>query len=170
MLQKKLNNKGYMLVEIIIASVLAFSVTYYLLNLTYEFKDKNEDVYFSTAILSDKINITKNIMNDLEGKSVSILSYNNSSNPLYVELVVGDAEDSSIKRISIDKNTNTITYGMYDQYREKYIVTDDNTYYQKEIDSFLEFGEIKLEGNLTGANSDYVYIIIPIEDLYFIII
>ena len=166
MLQKKLNNKGYMLVEIIIASVLAFSVTYYLLNLTYEFKDKNEDVYFSTAILSDKINITKNIMNDLEGKSVSILSYNNSSNPLYVELVVGDAEDSSIKRISIDKNTNTITYGMYDQYREKYIVTDDNTYYQKEIDSFLEFGEIKLEGNLTRANSDYVYIIIPISNIY----
>ncbi len=166
MLQKKLNNKGYMLVEIIIASVLAFSVTYYLLNLTYEFKDKNEDVYFSTAILSDKINITKNIMNDLEGKSVSILSYNNSSNPLYVELVVGDAEDSSIKRISIDKNTNTITYGMYDQYREKYIVTGDNTYYQKEIDSFLEFGEIKLEGNLTGANSDYVYIIIPISNIY----
>ena len=166
MLQKKLNNKGYMLVEIIIASVLAFSVTYYLLNLTYEFKDKNEDVYFSTAILSDKINITKNIMNDLEGKSVSILSYNNSSNPLYVELVVGDAEDSSIKRISIDKNTNTITYGMYNQYREKYIVTDDNTYYQKEIDSFLEFGEIKLEGNLTGANSDYVYIIIPISNIY----
>ena len=166
MLQKKLNNKGYMLVEIIIASVLAFSVTYYLLNLTYEFKDKNEDVYFSTAILSDKINITKNIMNDLEGKSVSILSYNNSSNPLYVELVVGDAEYSSIKRISIDKNTNTITYGMYNQYREKYIVTDDNTYYQKEIDSFLEFGEIKLEGNLTGANSDYVYIIIPISNIY----
>ena len=166
MLQKKLNNKGYMLVEIIIASVLAFSVTYYLLNLTYEFKDKNEDVYFSTAILSDKINITKNIMNDLEGKSVSILSYNNSSNPLYVELVVGDAEGSSIKRISIDKNTNTITYGMYNQYREKYIVTDDNTYYQKEIDSFLEFGEIKLEGNLTRANSDYVYIIIPISNIY----
>ena len=166
MLQKKLNNKGYMLVEIIIASVLAFSVTYYLLNLTYEFKDKNEDVYFSTAILSDKINITKNIMNDLEGKSVSILSYNNSSNPLYVELVVGDAEGSSIKRISIDKNTNTITYGIYDQYREKYTVTDDNTYYQKEIDSFLEFGEIKLEGNLTGANSDYVYIIIPISNIY----
>lgn len=166
MLQKKLNNKGYMLVEIIIASVLAFSVTYYLLNLTYEFKDKNEDVYFSTAILSDKINITKNIMNDLEGKSVSILSYNNSSNPLYVELVVGDAEYSSIKRISIDKNTNTITYGMYNQYREKYIVTGDNTYYQKEIDSFLEFGEIKLEGNLTGANSDYVYIIIPISNIY----
>ena len=63
---KRLNNKGYMLVEIIVASVIAFSVAYYLLNLTYKFKDKSEDIYYSTTMLSDKINITKNIMNDLE--------------------------------------------------------------------------------------------------------
>ena len=56
----KLNQKGYMLVEIIVASVIAFSVAYYLLNLTYKFKDKNEDVYYSTTMLADKINITKN--------------------------------------------------------------------------------------------------------------
>ena len=63
---RRLNNKGYMLVEIIVASVIAFSVAYYLLNLTYKFKDKSEDIYYSTTMLSDKINITKNIMNDLE--------------------------------------------------------------------------------------------------------
>ena len=93
MLSKRLNNKGYMLVEIIIASVLAFSVAYYLLNLTYDFKDKNEDVYFSTATLSDKINITKNIMNDLEGKEVVII--NNSNN--YVTFQVGTTDN--IKQI-----------------------------------------------------------------------
>ena len=105
MLSKKLNNKGYMLVEIIIASVLAFSVAYYLLNLTYDFKDKNEDVYFSTATLSDKINITKNIMNDLEGKEVVII--NNSNN--YVTFQVGTTDN--IKQIYIDKASKTITYG-----------------------------------------------------------
>lgn len=45
-----------MLVEIIVASVIAFSVAYYLLNLTYKFKDKSEDIYYSTTMLSDKIN------------------------------------------------------------------------------------------------------------------
>ena len=60
----KLNRKGYMLVEIIIASVLAMTVAYYLLNLTYRFKDTNEDLYHSTVFLNDKILITKNIMQD----------------------------------------------------------------------------------------------------------
>lgn len=63
---KKLNNKGYMLVEIILASVIAFSVAYYLINLTFKFKDQNMDLYNLTAIETAKINITKNIMNDLE--------------------------------------------------------------------------------------------------------
>ena len=59
----KLNRKGYMLVEIIIASVLAFGIAYYLLNLTYKFKNTNADVYESYYYMKDKILITKNIMN-----------------------------------------------------------------------------------------------------------
>ena len=62
---KKLNNKGYMLVEIIIASVIAFSVAYYLINLTIKFKNQNSDLYNNTIIKNDKVNITKNIMNDI---------------------------------------------------------------------------------------------------------
>ena len=68
---KKLNNKGYMLVEIVLAAVISFSVAYYLLNLTYKFKDKNEDVLYTKKMLSDKINITKNIMNDLNNRTVT---------------------------------------------------------------------------------------------------
>ena len=41
----KLNRKGYMLVEIVIASVLAMGIGYYLLNLTYKFKNNSEDIY-----------------------------------------------------------------------------------------------------------------------------
>lgn len=63
---KKLNNKGYMLVEIILASVIAFSVAYYLINLTFKFKDQNMDLYNLTVIDNAKINITKNIMEDLK--------------------------------------------------------------------------------------------------------
>ena len=36
---KKLNNKGYMLIELIVSAVMAFSLGYYLLNLTYNFAD-----------------------------------------------------------------------------------------------------------------------------------
>ena len=157
MLSKKLNNKGYMLVEIIVASVLAFSVAYYLLNLTYDFKDKNEDVYFSSATLSDKINITKNIMNDLEGKEVVII--NNSNN--YVTFQVGTTDN--IKQIYIDKANKTITYGKLQGNGNAIgnFNVSDNSYYQKQLDSFLEFGTIKIE-----PSSNYISIQIPISNIY----
>ena len=157
MLSKKLNNKGYMLVEIIIASVLAFSVAYYLLNLTYDFKDKNEDVYFSTATLSDKINITKNIMNDLEGKEVVII--NNGNN--YVTFQVGTTDN--IKQIYIDKANKTITYGKLQGNGNAIgnFNVSDNSYYQKQLDDFLEFGSISIE-----SNSNYISIQIPISNIY----
>ena len=152
MLLKKLNNKGYMLVEIIIASVLAFSVVYYLLNLTYDFKDKNEDVYFSTATLSDKINITNNIMNDLEGKSVDVVHLSESNaDPSYITLKVGESTD--YKQIFINKNDKTIKYGklLYDDVGT--FDVNDQTYYEKKIDeetlklakSFLKFQENAIE-------------------------
>ena len=158
MLSKKLNNKGYMLVEIIIASVLAFSVAYYLLNLTYDFKDKNEDVYFSTATLSDKINITKNIMNDLEGKEVVII--NNGNN--YVTFQVGTTDN--IKQIYIDNASKTITYGKLQGIGNEIGKFDvsDNSYYQKQLDSFLEFGTIKIE----PSSNNYISIQIPISNIY----
>ena len=158
MLSKRLNNKGYMLVEIIIASVLAFSVAYYLLNLTYDFKDKNEDVYFSTATLSDKINITKNIMNDLEEKEVVII--NNGNN--YVTFQVGTTDN--IKQIYIDNASKTITYGKLQGIGNEIGKFDvsDNSYYQKQLDSFLEFGTIKIE----PSSNNYISIQIPISNIY----
>ena len=35
------NNKGYMLVEIILASVIAFGITYFIVDLTIKLKNKN---------------------------------------------------------------------------------------------------------------------------------
>ena len=162
MLLKKLNNKGYMLVEIIIASVLAFSVVYYLLNLTYDFKDKNEDVYFSTATLSDKINITKNIMNDLEGKSVDVVHLSESNaDPSYITLKVGESTD--YKQIFINKNDKTIKYGklLYDDVGT--FDVNDQTYYEKKIDDFLEFGSIEIKQN---KESKYITLTIPITNIY----
>lgn len=162
MLLKKLNNKGYMLVEIIIASVLAFSVVYYLLNLTYDFKDKNEDVYFSTVTLADKINITKNIMNDLEGKSVDVVHLSESNaDPSYITLKVGESTD--YKQIFINKNDKTIKYGklLYDDVGT--FDVNDQTYYEKKIDDFLEFGSIEIKQN---KESKYITLTIPITNIY----
>ena len=47
---KKLNNKGYMLVEIILASVIAFGVAYFILDLVIKLKNKNDDLFVDTPV------------------------------------------------------------------------------------------------------------------------
>ena len=84
----KINKKGYMLVEIIISFTLAMSIAYYLLNLTYKFKNMDEDIYMSTIFIKDKILVTKNIMNDIDRGTVSDIP------------------------ASVDENTSSITFNL----------------------------------------------------------
>ena len=59
---KKLNNKGYLTVEVVLASVIAFGLAYFLLNLTIKVKDKNDDMLVKTILINDKAIIENNIM------------------------------------------------------------------------------------------------------------
>ena len=61
---KKLNNKGYLTVEVVLASVIAFGLAYFLLNLTIKVKDKNDDMLVKTILINDKAIIENNIMKD----------------------------------------------------------------------------------------------------------
>ena len=58
----KLNNKGYMLVEIILASVIAFGVAYFIINLTIKLKNKNDDLFVDTEIGTDRAIISNKLM------------------------------------------------------------------------------------------------------------
>lgn len=58
----KLNNKGYMLVEIVLASVIAFGVAYYITNLTIKLKNKNDDMLVETQVMTDQAIIANKLM------------------------------------------------------------------------------------------------------------
>ncbi len=75
---KKLNNKGYMLVEIILASVIAFGVAYFLLDLVIKLKNKNDDLFVDTLARTDQAIITNTIMRDVYNKNTQF-SCNNIS-------------------------------------------------------------------------------------------
>ena len=62
MAMNKLNNKGYMLVEIILASVIAFGVAYAVINLTIKLKNKNDDLMVETQVVTDQTIITNKLM------------------------------------------------------------------------------------------------------------
>ena len=59
---KRLNNKGYMLVEIILASVIAFGVAYFMLDLTIKMRNKNDDMVVSSLVTTDQTITSKKLM------------------------------------------------------------------------------------------------------------
>ena len=159
-----------MLVEIIVASVIAFSVAYYLLNLTYKFKDKSEDIYYSTTMLSDKINITKNIMNDLEkisDKSSDGLVKKDTDNNTYTITIKGtDDKKFDISRtIKVSKDATTQQWQIeYGSFQTGAFVTNDKSYYKKALDKSFEVSNVSCE---PIKNDAYAYkIIIKINSLY----
>lgn len=68
---KKLNNKGYMLVEIILASVLAFGLAYFMIELTLKLKNKNDDLLVETLTQTDNAIISNAIYKYLKENATS---------------------------------------------------------------------------------------------------
>ena len=160
-----------MLVEIIVASVIAFSVAYYLLNLTYKFKDKSEDIYYSTTMLSDKINITKNIMNDLEKipdkNSVTLAKDTDIKNINTYTVTIEGKDDKNIeisRIIKVSKDATTQQWQIeYGSFQNGAFVTNDKSYYKKVLDKSFEVSNVTC-GEDDGKNA--YKIIIKINSLY----
>lgn len=100
----KLNNKGYLIVEVILASVLTFTMAYFLINLTLKIRNRYDDVNVETVMLNDKTIITNEIMDDVIGNNVNNVEY--ITNGIKINFNDGSSKDLTI----VD---NTITYGTY---------------------------------------------------------
>lgn len=155
----KLNRKGYMLVEIVVASVLAMTISYYLLNLTYKFKNTSGDLYQSYYYTSDKILLTKNIMADLDGCSIASVI----ANPTSVDFNLYNYDNKSPEKrrlaIIIEETTTIIKYGKINNSGDFDI--KDISYYEKELEPTVTVDDIELINNNTN-----VTITIPITSIY----
>ena len=164
----KLNKKGYVLIEIIVAFSLAMAIAYYILNLTYKFKNTNEDIYQSTLYLKDKELVTKNIMNDLERgtitsfptNSTTDLTANGSSKRITFQIKIGETTEYRKLQITKDASGTTITYGKTNTQGGNF-VTADSSYYQKKLEKSLIVKSIE-----TKKNNKIATIEIKIESLY----
>ena len=145
---KKLNNKGYLLVEIIVASVLAMTIAYFLIDLTLNLKEKNDDVFVDTILVTDKMLMTDTIQEDIGRYRVTKLSQP-SDNMLDITYQINGSD--VIKRISIES--------IDDRYLFKYGTIDasgnyDNTVYQKEFNEALDVDRIILSNSCYNEASD----------------
>lgn len=104
---KKMNNKGYMLVEVVVASCIAFVMVYFLMDITINMVNKNNDYYEESVLVSDKNIITKTIMDDLRDNAKKLKSVNSTGSSVTFTF------DDGSKTLSYDESNNTITYDGY---------------------------------------------------------
>lgn len=154
---KKLNRRGYMTIEIIIASVIAFSIAFFLMEITIKLVDINDNEYISTNFMTDKAlimkNIKENIQNDIdEYEKVYKIECNNNICSIIFDRSGGPTE---ARRLIIDNQNDTIMI--------KYTENSDNgkLLYLKELSSGLS--NISLSGNIVG---NYVYFQIKGDNIF----
>lgn len=167
---KKINNKGYMIVEIIISATLAMIISYFMMDLIIKLKEKYDYVQNDTELMSDKIIITNEILGDLYNKNITSVSDESVKDETTGEITVyifhfsGPTEELWLK---YEKSSSIIKY-----------CSDENCndiIYQKKFDDKLKdkFEYIKCENNIASfivmaktltSTKDYgVKIILPIN-------
>ncbi len=106
-LEMKLNNKGYMLVEVIVSSAIALVMAYFLIDITIKLVNKNNDYYLENVLLADKNLVSKEIMKDINSMKLTnvVVDEDNTVNLIF------NNDDSNKKSLKV--TNRTITYGDY---------------------------------------------------------
>ncbi len=108
----RLNKKGYLLVEVIISSVLALILAYFLIDITVDLKNRNSDNYIDTVLATDKALITKEVMNDINNyELVGVAKIGDYQVNLTFYDEEADAQFS--KSLTIDANSRIVSYGNF---------------------------------------------------------
>ena len=138
----KINNKGYLMVEIIVASVIAMGLAYFIFELVIDLKNRNEDYYVNTLLETDKALMTREVMNDISNYKIKSITSNNTD---YVEFVFYINGEEKHKRITIaeEEGVYIFKYGIFEL--GAYVI--DEQYYQKEFSNKLKLGEVKITNN-----------------------
>ena len=104
-----MNNKGYMLVEIILASALAMIVAYFVIELTIKLKNKNDDLLVKTLVSTDQAIMYNTIMSD-------VYNSENTVNCAYID-----------SKLDIDTDKNVFKYGEFTNVVSEYATIGDYT-------------------------------------------
>ena len=59
------NKKGYMLVELILASAITFAMSYFVIDLTLKIKEKNDDLIIETLVATDRAILANSMMKEV---------------------------------------------------------------------------------------------------------
>lgn len=136
----KLNRKGYLTVEIILASTIAFAIAFFLIEITVKLVSKTDDIYRDTIITTDSSIVTRNIKKEIkkvinEEENNKTISNIRCINDKECEIIFKDTNNNSITNI-VKTEKNKI----------EYIDANNNSKYSKELDNSIS--ELKIYSNI----------------------
>lgn len=168
----KLNRRGYLTVEIIIASAMAVTIAIFLMEITINLVNVSDDAYVSTELLTDKALIMKNIKENLEEdiknnggiKSIQSISWpptNGITSIGYVIDFCKENEGSGDDEINYDR-----TLFIYDNqlvYKEN--SDDEYEFYRKNLNKKY-LNNFSITSSSTGDiyNNDYIMFTISADE------
>lgn len=148
----KLNKKGYLAVEVILASVVAVSIAVFLIDLTVKMVNKTNDNYTNTLFLTDKALITNNLRKEIKKD-------------------IEKEKNGPIQRVDFNGkytcnlkftggNTSNITIGG----NEITYQSDRKKKYSKTINKDIKYSSIYIDK--CGVENNYLIIKINFEDIF----
>lgn len=146
----KLNKKGYLAVEVILASVVAVSIAVFLIDLTVKMVNKTNDNYTNTLFLTDKALITnhlrKEIKQDIQSNE-GLKSAGIKNGSCYLEYNNGSGKWINISKD--EENRDAITY---------------SPGYSKTINKDIKYSDINIK--TCTLENNYLIIKINFEDIF----
>lgn len=162
---KKLNRRGYLTIEIVLASTLAFTIAFFLIDLTIKFANKTDDIQLDTLYITDNallieniraaINIDKaaEVENGYVGEITSI-ECNNEENKCTFTF-----DEGKQSTLEIDNDNKEVLYtGL-----------KEGNNYTKKVSDNLTLKEISVGGKTEGfpqENPPYQIITIKARDIF----
>lgn len=172
---KRLNNKGYMIVEIIVSATIAMTIAYFMMDLVVKLKEKYDYVQNETILMADKTVITNEILGDLYSRDIKCAKEDGDS-------IIYKLKDDVELKVSYETVKDPVTNRVIEHWIKYYEGT--GIIYQKKFNEVLQVKEptaddisvdstnniasfiIKAE-TLTSTKNYGINIILPVEGVCF---
>lgn len=141
----KLNRKGYLTVEIILASTIAFAIAFFLIEITVKLVSKTDDVYHEAVIAYDDAIIINNIKEKIkdyiiETDGLALVECKNNECNIWGERVGGATEE---RYLYYDSESKEIRFSEGAEEGK-----DRVTLYSKKVDDSIS--EVEISSNING--------------------
>lgn len=160
----KLNRKGYLTVEIILASAVAFAIAFFLMEITVKLVSKTDDVYHETIITYDDAIMINNIKDKIidyiiETDGLNLVECENNECNILGNRIGGVTEERWLYYDSVSKE---IRFSEGAKKRE-----DRVTLYSKKVDDSIS--EVEISSNINGnvkPNDRIVFFNIKLKNIF----